>query len=95
MKTSQLMTCESNLLKTFGAAFKPDIQLWQREHCKFWLYLLPLGCVNWDFSFLLYLKNKYRNVLDPENDLHIALSHKVPRFEQIIAKRTSEKSQKT
>ena len=35
------------------------------------------------FSSLIYFKYKYRNALDPENDLRIVLFHKVPRFEQI------------
>uniref|UniRef100_A0A8C4TCW7 Uncharacterized protein n=1 Tax=Erpetoichthys calabaricus TaxID=27687 RepID=A0A8C4TCW7_ERPCA len=36
------------------------------------------------FSSLLYIKNKYRNALNPENDLRISLTHKEPRFEEII-----------
>ena len=45
------------------------------------------------FSSLLYIKNKYRNAMNPENDLRISMTHKEPRFEQIIAEKRQEKSQ--
>ena len=46
------------------------------------------------FSSLLYIKNKYRNAMNPENDLRISLTNKEPRFEEIIAEKRQEKSQR-
>ena len=44
------------------------------------------------FSSLLYMKNKDRNLLNPENELRISLTHKEPRFEKLIEKRKEQKS---
>jgi len=45
------------------------------------------------FSSLLYLKNKYRDCLNPSNDLRVALSSCVPRYKRIISKEQQRKSQ--
>jgi len=37
------------------------------------------------FSSLLHLKNKYRNRLNPSDDLRVALSNCVPRNQRIIS----------
>ena len=47
------------------------------------------------FSFLVYLKNKYRNRLETvENDLRIALSNRQPRYEKRVDMKRQEKSNK-
>ena len=49
------------------------------------------------FSFLVYLKNKYRNCLEIlENELRVALSNKQPRYEKLVdMKRPKKTSKKT
>jgi len=44
------------------------------------------------FSFLLYLKNKYRNLLNPSKYLRVALSNCVPRYDRMISGNQQQKS---
>ena len=44
------------------------------------------------FCFLLHLKNKYQNHLNPSNDLRMALTNCVPRLEWIISEKATKKS---
>ena len=82
---------ESSSLETFWCS----VQTKYPALAKRALQVLVTFATTWlcesEFSSLIYIKNKYRNALDPENDLRIVLSHKVPRFEHIIAKHRQEK----
>jgi len=40
-------------------------------------------CESW-FSALAHIKTKFRNRLDPQHDMRVALSSKRPRFDKII-----------
>jgi len=44
------------------------------------------------FSSLFYLKNKYRNRLNPSKDLRVALSNCVPRYDRMISEKQQQKS---
>ena len=44
------------------------------------------------FSALLHIKTKARNRLNPRDDMRLALSMTVPRFNEIIEKRQLQKS---
>ena len=44
------------------------------------------------FLSLLYIKSKYRNSINPENDLRVALTKKEPRFEMLLQNRKQQES---
>lgn len=48
-------------------------------------YLCEIG-----FSCLLTIKTKYRNRLDPQSDLRLAISTKSPQFEKLVEKRQEQ-----
>ena len=81
--------------KLIDAAFKLGIQLWQKIAVQVSVPFATTWLCELGFSYLLYFKKKYLNVLDPEKDLRIALFNKISRFNQIIAKRREAKSQRT
>ena len=72
---------ESCSLETFWCSLQTEYPTLAKRA----LQVLVSFAITWlcelGFSFLLYLKNKYRNILDPKNYLCIAFFHKVPRFE--------------
>ena len=87
---------ESSKLKTFWRI----VQTGNPTLAKRVLQLLFSFVITWlrklGFSSELYMKNRYRNLLDPENNLPIVLSYKIPHFKQIIIKkRWQEQSQGT
>ncbi|KAG2468113.1 ZBED8 protein, partial [Polypterus senegalus] len=86
---------ESSSLKTICCSVQTGYSTLAKRALK---VLVPFA-TSWlsesGFSSLLYIKNKYRNALNPENDLRISLTHKEPRFEEIITKKRQEKSQRT
>jgi len=59
--------------------------------------LLPFAttytaCVNLDFPLLFHVKNKYRNRLNPSNNVHVVLSNCVPGYERMISEKHKQKS---
>ena len=97
MQASQSMKLlyESSSLETFWCSVQTGYPALAKRALQVLFPFATTWLCESGFSSLIYLKNKYRNTLDPENDLRIVLSHKVPRFEQIIAKHKQEKSQGT
>ena len=92
---SMKLLYESSLLETFWCSIQTGYPTLAKRALQVLVPFATTWLCELGFSSLLYLKNKYRNALDPENDLLIALSRKVPHFEQIFAKRIQEKSQGT
>ncbi len=87
LKENQAMKLQfdANDLENFWCVVIP---LYQKLGTKALSILVPFAttylCES-DFSSILYLKNKYRNRLNPAHDLRVAVSNKVPRFETIIS----------
>lgn len=44
------------------------------------------------FSAMVLIKTKQRNRLNPQNDMRVALSTKIPRFDQLVAGKQQQKS---
>ena len=90
-----MKACQSMKLHNSLETFLCNIQTGYPTQAKRALQILISFVTTWlcgsGFLSLLHLKNKYRNALDPQNNLRIALSHKVPRFEQIWVEKFGSK----
>lgn len=86
---------ESSSLESFWCSALNSFSSLAKRALKIFIPFVTTWLCESGFSSLLYIKNKYRNTLDPENDLRICLSQKKPRYDVIIDAKRQQKSKGT